>query len=290
MEVRFLSAKNYKDPNANNGDCILIDTGSELVIYDCGCEEHAECVLKYMEDRHYEKAKLVLSHNDDDHFVGIPYLVEKNALSEVYALLLLKYKDDLLDIINDGRRTRDSIAARIEELYDNIKSLGGTNKDFVLKDIFQQTDVAYGVTIPGPDMEYSLNAVAKAIEGDTSDIIDKETIVNAVSTQLSIDFGLGRKLLLTGDSNFAAIENTVKTHSGIQLPHHGKLEQAESIFEVKNNQTIYYVSDNTGNTNGGSDDLRKEHARGHVIHNTLDGEQVCTYFSFSVTKPVGKYY
>ena len=51
MEVRFLSAKYYKDPNANNGDCILIDTGSELVIYDCGCEEHAERVLHYMEER-----------------------------------------------------------------------------------------------------------------------------------------------------------------------------------------------------------------------------------------------
>lgn len=290
MEVRFLSAKNYKDPNANNGDCILIDTGSELVIYDCGCEEHAERVLQYMEDHHYEKAKLILSHNDDDHFLGIPYLVEKNALSEVYALLLLKYKDDLLDIINDGRRTRDSIAARIEELYDNIKSLGGTNKDFVLKDIFQEKNVANGVMIPGPNKEYSLQAVAKAIKGDTSDIIDKETIVNAVSTQLSICFGLGRKLLLTGDSNFATIENAVKTHNCIQLPHHGKLEQAKSIFEIKDNQTIYYVSDNTGNSGGGSNDMMKSYYPGHAIYNTRDSDQICSDFTISLTDSMGKYY
>ena len=38
MVVTFLSANGYSDPSKNNGDCILVDNGSELVIYDCGCE------------------------------------------------------------------------------------------------------------------------------------------------------------------------------------------------------------------------------------------------------------
>ena len=76
MTVKFLSSKGYTDPGANNGDCILIDTGSELVIFDCGCEEHADRVLDYMKKRGYSKAKLVLSHNDGDHFDGIPYLMK----------------------------------------------------------------------------------------------------------------------------------------------------------------------------------------------------------------------
>ena len=286
MKVKFLSAKYYSDPSKNNGDCILIDTGSELVVYDCGCEEHAQRVLNYMQQRGYQQVKVVLSHNDADHFDGIPYLIERGAVSAVYTLLLLKYKDELLNRIGDGRLTRDSIARRIEEIYANIYSLSGS---VTLKDMFEDTYVASGVTIFGPDKDYALDAVAKRIDGRESDNIDKETIVNAVSTQLSVAYG-GNKLLLTGDSSFPAVENAVRTHNAIQLPHHGKLDQAEEIFDAKNNSTMYYVSDNTGDSNGGSDDLRKQHPRGHVIYNTLDGDQEYTFPSASVTRYTGSYF
>lgn len=287
MKVKFLSANGYNDPDKNNGDCILIDNGQELVIFDCGCEEHAKRVINYMNQHSYKKAKLVLSHNDSDHFDGIPYLIENGALSEVYTLLLLKYKDELLDKINDKRRTRESIAARIEEIYDNIYSLSG---EVALRDIFTDTAVATGISIPGPDKEYALDAVAKRIDSRESDDIDKETIVNAVSTQLSITLDTNKKLLLTGDSSFTAIEDNVKSHSVIQLPHHGKLSQAEEIFAKKDNSTVYYVSDNTGNTNGGSDDLRKKHSKGRVIYNTLDGDQDCNSSTASITKPINAYF
>lgn len=287
MKTIFLSAKDYEDPSKNNGDCFLVDTGNELVIYDCGCVEHAERVVDYMDAHGYAKAKLVLSHNDADHFDGIPYLVEQGVLTEVYTLLLLKYKDELLDLVNDKRRTRDSIAERIKEIYDNIYSLSG---DVTLKDIFVDTKIATGITIPGPGKDYALNAVAKRIDSRESDDIDKETIVNAVSTQLSVDFGTGKYLLLTGDSSFAAIENAVKNHSAIQLPHHGKLAQAEEIFAVKDNGTIYYVSDNTGETNGGSDNLRKKYPKGRAIYYTLDGDKECKFSSFNATKPVSSYF
>lgn len=285
-KVIFLSSKNYNDPSKNCGDCILIDTSSELVIFDCGCEEHAKQVENYMLNHNYSTAKMILSHNDADHFDGIPYLVDKGLISEVYTLLLLKYKDELLDLIDDGRRNRDSIAKSIEEIYDNIYSLSGT---VTLKDIFTDTNIATGINIPGPDKDYALNAIAKNIDSRESDNIDKETIVNAVSTQVSITFSPNKKLLLTGDSSFKAIETNIETHSAIQLPHHGKLDQADNIFSIKDNQTIYYVSDNTGNSNGGSDKLREKYPRGHVIYNTLNGEQVCTSDSFRVTSVKGSY-
>lgn len=286
MKVTFLSSKNYSDPSKNNGDCIIIDNGVEPVIYDCGCEEHAKRVVEHIDNHGYKKAKLVLSHNDADHFDGIPYLIEHGAVSEVYTLLLLKYKDELLDKIHDKRRTRDSIANIIAEIYSNIYSL---SEKVTLKDIFTDTTVAAGITIPGPEKEYSLEAVAKRIDSRESDNIDKETIVNAVSTQLSVDFGSCRRLLLTGDSSFAAIETSVKGHPAIQLPHHGKLAQAEEIFAVKNNSTIYYVSDNTGDSNGGSGKLIEAHPRGYAIHNTRDGDQVCSEASFKMTFPIRSY-
>ena len=183
MITIFLSAINYNEPSKNNGDCILIDNGSELVVYDCGCEEHAQYVLKYMKSHGYEHVKIVLSHNDSDHFDGIPYLIEHGNVSDVYTLLLLKYKEELLDRIGDNRLSRESISRRIEEVYDNIYSLGGSVN---LKNIFCDTYVASGVSIIGPDKEYALDAVAKGIDGRESDNIDKETIVKAVSTQLSV--------------------------------------------------------------------------------------------------------
>lgn len=287
MKTIFLSAKNYADPHKNNGDCILVDTGRELVIFDCGCEEHAQRVIRYMKQRGYAKAKLVLSHNDADHFDGIPYLLDQGVLLEVYTLLLLKYKDELLERIDDNRRTRESVARCIEEIYANIYSLGGK---VALKDIFTDTQVSPGVTIPGPDKEYSLNAVAKAIDSRESDRIDQETIVNAVSTQLSVEYSFNKRLLLTGDSSFAAIEEEVKKHNLIQLPHHGKLKQAEDIFAIKGVDTVYYVSDNTGDSNGGSDDLRRKYPRGRAIHYTNDGDQTCTDASAMVTTPIRSYF
>ena len=85
-----------------------------------------------MDKHHYSKAKLVLSHNDSDHFDGIPHLIEAGKISDVYTLLLLKYKDDLLEKINDKRITRDSLTRRISEIFANIYSLSGK---VVLKNI-----------------------------------------------------------------------------------------------------------------------------------------------------------
>lgn len=282
MKITFLSSKNYEDTTANNGDCILVDTDSQLIIYDCGCEEHAKKAINYMQIHNYSKAKLVLSHNDSDHFDGIPYLIENNKISEIYTLLLLKYKDELLSLINDNRITRDSLTRRIEEIFDNIYSLSET---VPLKDIFTETNLCNNIEIVGPTKEYALNAVAKRIDNRQGDTIDKETIVNAVSTQLSVPVGT-KNLLLCGDSSYEAITEILDNYSLIQLPHHGKLEQAEQIFEQKGSLDItYYVSDNTGNSNGGSDNLPR---RGYSIKNTKQGEQICS--NIYTSHPVGSYY
>ena len=285
MKVIFLSSQGYKDSGENKGDCILIDTNSELVIYDCGCEEHANRVIDYMDKRHYSKAKLVLSHNDADHFDGIPYLIEAGKISDVYTLLLLKYKDDLLEKINDKRITRDSLTRRISEIFANIYSLSGK---VVLKDIFSDTFICNGISIIGPDKEYALDAVAKRIDNRQGDTIDKETIVNAVSTQVKVIVGT-KNLLLCGDSSYEAIKNKLSGFSLIQLPHHGKKEQADRIFEQKGSVGItYYVSDNTGNSNGGSDDLP---VQGYNIKNTLKGDQECSSNSVGlINAPVRSYY
>ena len=109
MKVVFLSSKGYDDEAQNHGDSVLIDTGKKLIIFDCGCEEHARRVINYMNSHNYPKASFILSHNDSDHFDGLPFLLNEGKISVVYTTLLLKHVDELLKIINDKRRNRETL-------------------------------------------------------------------------------------------------------------------------------------------------------------------------------------
>ena len=102
----------------------MINTGSELVIYDCGHETHADAVIDYMSKNGFDRAKLILSHNDSDHFDGILKLLKEDKISVIRTTLLLKYKDTILEKIDDKRKTRDSVSQQILDLYDNIAHLG----------------------------------------------------------------------------------------------------------------------------------------------------------------------
>ena len=37
MNLLILSAKSYDPQGPNYGDCLLLNTGTALVVYDCGC-------------------------------------------------------------------------------------------------------------------------------------------------------------------------------------------------------------------------------------------------------------
>lgn len=278
----MLSAKNLTEEK-NYGDCTIIDYGQGVVVYDCGCEEFANEVIRYIDDKGFEKVDIVLSHNDADHFDGIPTLIKNNRVASITTLLLFKYVDEIYEKIDDHRKTRDSIKKQIEELYDNIFSLSGNNlRDALGEDLF----ITNEIKVVGPDKDYFIEAVAKHLDTTESDYIDGETIMNAISIQLQISFG-NQLLLLTGDANIEAINNKVTNYDAIQLPHHGKPKWAEEIFELNKgrNSVTYLVSDNTKSSNGGSDDLSTQ---GHRVKNTKNGEIIFDNNSFEI-KTTGNY-
>lgn len=263
MKIYVLSSQECEDRDKNNGDCFVIDNGKELVAYDCGCEDYSNWIINYMKEYGYNKIKVVLSHNDDDHFLGIPLLVDSGKTSEITTVLLLRYVDEILDIIDDGRKNRDSLKTQIIDAYDNISKLSGNN----LKDAFEHIDIADGVRISGPGKEYILNAAAKGLDTTAGDTIDNSTITNATSIHLEITIG-EKKILLTGDSSFESVmKEKIKEIDVIQLPHHGNAEIGEKIFEETKNDLNkkYIISDNTGKSNGGSDKLN---TKGYLVHNT----------------------
>ena len=283
MKIKLLSANDYSNPDANNGDCIIIHSGNNIVVYDCGCEEHAKRVESYMKSNNCSKAIAILSHNDSDHFDGFEYLVNKNLISKLWTHLFLKYKDDILDLIQDKRLKRETVGTRLEEIYDNVKSLGGK---VPLGDAFECPEIIPGVSLIGPSKDYALNAIAKRIDKRQSDQIDKETVVNAVSVQTSVDLSTEENALFCGDCSFESIKDIISDYTVIQLPHHGKADTAKEIFEAKfgENDTVYLVSDNTGNSNGGSDGRC---FKGKNVKSTRDGDIVYPtgiYSSGSYTK------
>lgn len=265
MKIYVLSSQECEDESKNNGDCFVIDNNKELVIYDCGCEDYANWVIDYMKEHNYSKAKIVLSHNDDDHFKGIPILVEKNKTSEITTVLLLKYVDTLLDIIDDGRKNREALKRQILDTYYNIAQLSGNN----LKDAFEHLEISDGIKISGPGKNYILEAAAKGLDSTEGDTIDSSTITNATSIHLEITFG-NKKLLLTGDSSFESVmTENLEDFKVIQLPHHGNADIGEKIFSEtkKDLDKQYIISDNTGNSNGGSDKLD---TKGYRVINTKE--------------------
>jgi Cft2 family RNA processing exonuclease len=69
-EVLILSSKDYEDTGKNHGDCIIINTGDNIIVYDCGSEEHAYRVIDYAK-LHTKKSVIgIISHADSDHVDG----------------------------------------------------------------------------------------------------------------------------------------------------------------------------------------------------------------------------
>ena len=271
IKIIFFSSKTYPEPDAHDyGDCILVDQGAELLIYDCGSEEHAKRVEAYMHRRGFRQAVMVLSHNDKDHYAGIPYLADRGLLSKVCTPLFLKHLDDLLDRIGDKRYKREPLKEKLLEIFSNVTAFAEEYPG-LLVDALEQPTLISGAEIVGPALDYALDAVADRVNSCKSNMIDAETVTNAVSVHVSC-ISNGRHVLLCGDSTFEAIEDLLPSHTVIQLPHHGKPETAEKIFNAKfqRNDTVYLVSDNKGSSfNGGSKDLD---TTGHHVLNTQQGD------------------
>lgn len=265
----MLGSKSYDDNGANYGDCFLVMDGQNAIVYDCGSEEHAKFVIDKLDAAGIKRATVFLSHNDDDHFKGIPYLIEQDRVEKLFTVLLLKYKDELLKKISDGRRNKDSIGDAITQKYDNIASLSGK---VALRDVYEDADeIPSSIKFVGPDLDYVLDVAAKGLDNREGDTVDLETVTNASSIQIQVKLGQD-KALLTGDCSPEAIPSSepIETYKYIQLPHHGKAELAEIIFDrtYSYNNIIFLVSDNTGNSNGGSQKLK---SKGHDVRNTKDG-------------------
>lgn len=243
---------------------MLLDDTS-LIVYDCGHQRHADEVEAYLE-KHLaiKEVHIVISHNDSDHINGISalmeYLYENNYTVTLYTSLYLKATKEILDILDDDRRTEKATREHILELFNNIKEIveKAEEYEFTVKNAEVDTKVSTG-KIVGPTVDEFAAVVAEAIEKQSAGAkIDDETVMNAASVQLNIKIDDASEVLLCGDASPVYLHDLDK-YDLIQLPHHGKLGSAQKIFDALEDSYIkdFLVSDNTGSgaTSGGSDKL-----------------------------------
>ena len=264
MKIRALSHYDG-DTDTRYGDCILGYNDTILIVYDCGHKKHAEEVESFLsKNSSISQVHIVVSHNDSDHTDGInglmDYLYTNQYTVTVYTSLYLKSTDKVLEILNDSRRTPKATREHILEIFDKIRDIVMQAQEygFTVKDAKANTLVSEGVIV-GPKEEEFAGVIAAAILAEnTGEKIDGETVMNAASVQLKIRLDNKETVLLCGDATPEYLHN-LNIYDVIQLPHHGKLDNAKTVFEKLNDEygKTYLISDNTGAgaTSGGSDKL-----------------------------------
>lgn len=282
MKLKALSHYNG-DKDTRFGDCIMVSNSTQLIVYDCGHEKHAEKVRDFLRNNNMiQEIHIVVSHNDSDHTDGIiallDYLSSENYEVLVYTSLYLKHADKVEKVLDDGRRNKKSICEHILKIFDNIAEIveKAQSYGFTVKDAIKGVDVSEA-QIVGPTETEFVEVVAKAVEEDGSGTINGETVMNAASVQLKCVLDNKKKILLCGDAAPQFLKD-LETYDIIQLPHHGQYEDGVEIFDKLGDESYskdFLISDNTGSgpTSGGSSKLVSymKEEKYKVAFNTING-------------------
>ncbi len=271
------------DMDTRFGDCILIYDSTSLVVYDCGHKKHAEAVEAFLQSNQLiSQIHIVVSHNDSDHTNGVcgllNWLHERSKYTvSVYSHQYLKHVDTILDKIDDGRRTRDSLKQSLLAEFDNIKTIIESAQEYGFPAVEALRGISVGnCTIVGPTIDEFTDVAAKAVDSREGNNIGEghaeETVMNAASVQLKCKLDNAETILLCGDASPSYLHN-LDSYDIIQLPHHGQLDDAQAIFEkLKDSYNkTYFISDNTGSgaTSGGSDKL-VQYMKGEYYNSALN--------------------
>lgn len=285
MKIIIFGLPQNGDKEKQYGDCILIYDHMAATIFDCGSIEHAEKVIKKLNSANVKDTYIIVSHPDKDHIDGVNRLCNENSINVkgIYTIDPKKYRKSIYQEVESNEKI-STFNKLIDEKYENLYLLDHSK----IKDIYDYEDEIPFIKLCGPNKDFLINKLSTLFDKNESDNSHSTTIVNEVSIQCKVPLFDNKYLLLTGDSTYEALKQNLSNDIVVLvLPHHGNYENANKIFEHYDNQRenniVYIVSDNTGNTNGGSDELQKDHTGHHVIftcvgnngNNDIDIDELC---------------
>lgn len=200
-------------------DCIVINTGTKIVMIDTGEEENVPYINSFMEKKGYKKIDvLIISHYDKDHLGGALQIIPKYNVSTV---------------IESALTTKSDLYKRYQGV---LESCGVSPLKLKENHTLELDECKIEIDVP-PHKKYSENH-------DNNSSLVVSLICNE------------RKLLFCGDAMELRLDELIEKGIGkydfIKLPHHGTY--IENYMEFLNMTSPTYAAITCSNKNPPSDE------------------------------------
>ena len=218
-------------------DCIVINTGTKIVMIDTAEKENVPYINSYMEKNGYKKIDtLILTHYDKDHIGGASEIISKygvkNVIESKFAVNSIIYNEYHMVIENNGVNL-SKIEAEFSFKYDNCQ---------------------FAINVPQSESYKNM--------GNNSSLI------------ISLTCG-SKKLLFTADALEDRINEIIEQGGGeydlVKLPHHGSyLENYESFLNVVNPK--YAVITDSNKNPASNETISLLSKKGILAYQTQNGD------------------
>ncbi len=120
-------------------------------VFDGGFEAHGKKMVEHMSQYYFNsldyRKKVIdfvfVSHPDQDHTIGIKTILENFTVRNLYMNRPWLYADELLDKVNDGRMTVESLHRKLRDTYKTIAEIEdiALEKEIAIHEAFQGDDL-----------------------------------------------------------------------------------------------------------------------------------------------------
>lgn len=214
-----------------------------VIVYDGGFKIHGEALVSHLKQYYFTDISnqaidiVICSHSDDDHATGLAELFDHFEVTNLIVNRPWKFADELFPLVNDGRKTKNSVEKELKEKYSSIANLeekalkSGTNiydgftttsfngiysllrilsptKEMYLQLITESAKTPYKAETVSESIPQKIFTTGRRIiENWSSDMLRDDvstTTENETSIVLLGDMA-SEKFLLTGDAGISAL-------------------------------------------------------------------------------------
>lgn len=214
-----------------------------VVVYDGGFKIHGEAMVSILKKYYFASESdptidiVICSHSDDDHATGLAELFNHFKVTNLIMNRPWKFSDELFPLVDDGRKTKNSVENELKEKYasiatlekiaadagtsihDGLTSLGFNNifsplkilsptKEMYIQLIAESTKTPYKADSVSESMvQKFFAAVRKIVEKWATDTLRDDVSTTAENETSIVLLGdmISEKCLLTGDAGIRAL-------------------------------------------------------------------------------------
>lgn len=226
-----------------------------VVVYDGGFKVHGETLVKHLKSYYFAEESdptidiVFCSHSDDDHASGLVELFDHFKVTNLIVNRPWEFSEELFPLVNDGRKTPDSVMRELKQkyssiatledkateagtqVYDGLTSLGfngiysplkilSPTKEMYLQLIAESSKTPYKADFVSESVVQKIfAAVKKIIENWSSDTLRDDVSTSAENETSIVVLGdmVSEKFLLTGDAGIRALGAAADLADGLGI-------------------------------------------------------------------------